>query len=125
MSEILEKLVFIKERHDEVGKQIIDPDIIGDMKRYIKLNKEYKDLEPIVKAYHDYLNISANIESSKEIISNETDADFVQMAKEELDELEQNLKILEEEVKIMLIPKDPEDAKSAVVDPSITIASGK
>lgn len=116
MSELLEKLVYIKERHDEVGKQIVDPEIISDMKRYIKLNKEFKDLEPIVSAYFEYKNVVENIETSKEIISTETDPDFVQMAKEELGELENRLAELEEEVKVLLIPKDPEDAKSAVVE---------
>jgi len=116
MSELLEKLSFIKERFDEVGKQIIDPEIIADMKRYIKLNKEFKDLEPIVKAYFEFRNIKENIESSKEIIADETDADFIQMAKDELSELEDRLAELEEEVKVLLIPKDPEDAKSAVVE---------
>lgn len=116
MSELLEKLVFIKERHDEVGKQIIDPDIIADMKRYIKLNKEYKDLEPIVEVYHNYRNVLENINSSKEIISTESDPDFVQMAKDELNELEGTVVELEEIVKVLLIPKDPEDAKSAVVE---------
>lgn len=116
MSELLQKLSFIKERYDEVGKQIIDPDIIADMKRYIKLNKEYKDLEPIVEAYFEYKNIKENITSSKEIISNETDADFIQMAKDELSELEDRITVLDEGVKVLLIPKDPEDAKSAVVE---------
>lgn len=116
MSELLEKLVYIKERHDEVGKQIIDPEIIADMKRYVKLNKEYKDLEPIVQAYFDYKNILENITSSKEIISTETDADFIQMAKDELNELEGKVSDLEEEIKVLLVPKDPEDGKSAVVE---------
>jgi peptide chain release factor 1 len=116
MSELLEKLVYIKERHDEVGKQIIDPEIIADMKRYVRLNKEYKDLEPIVSAYFEYKNILENIASSKEIIQSESDPDFVQMAKEELNELDSRVEELEEEIKVLLVPKDPEDGKSAVVE---------
>jgi peptide chain release factor 1 len=116
MSDLLEKLVYIKERHDEVGKLIIDPEIVSDMKRYIKLNKEFKDLEPIVEAYYDYKNTLENITSSKEIIHAETDPDFVQMAKDELAELEEKVEGLEEEIKMLLVPKDPEDEKSAVVE---------
>ena len=110
------KLQAIKERYVEVGKQIIDPDVISDMKRYVKLSKEYKDLEPIVKVYFEYKNVLDNIFSSKDIISNETDPDFVEMAKEELDELVEKKDKLEEEIKVLLVPKDPEDEKNAVVE---------
>ena len=105
MSELIEKLSYIKERYDEVGKQIIDPEIVSDMNRYIKLNKEYKDLSPIVSAYLNYKNVLENIKSSKEIINKETDPDFVQMAKEELNELEEQIETIEEEVKLLLILK--------------------
>ncbi|RLD27149.1 MAG: peptide chain release factor 1 [Bacteroidetes bacterium] len=116
MSELLIKLQAIKERYDEVGKQIIDPGIIADMKRYIKLSKEYKELEPIVQVYFDFKNVLDNIDSSKEIISSETDADFVEMAKEELAEFVQRRAALEDEIKVLLVPKDPEDEKNAVVE---------
>ena len=116
MNDLLIKLQAIKERYDEVGKQIIDPGIIADMKRYIKLSKEYKELEPIVQVYFEYKNILENISSSKEIISSETDADFIEMAKEELDELVVKKEKLEEKIKILLVPKDPEDEKNAVVE---------
>ena len=116
MSELIIKLQAIKERYDEVGKRIIDPDVIADMKQYIKLSKEYKELEPIVQVYYDYKNVLDNINSSKEIISNETDADFIEMAKDELDELVVKKERLEEEIKILLVPKDPEDEKNAVVE---------
>ena len=116
MSELIIKLQAIKERYDEVGKQIIDPDVITDMKRYIKLSKEYKDLEPIVQIYFDFKDVLDNINSSKDIISNETDADFIEMAKEELGELEEKRIRLEEDIKILLVPKDPEDEKNAVVE---------
>ena len=115
MNELLIKLQAIKERYDEVGKQIIDPNIIADMKQYIKLSKEYKDLEPIVQIYFDFKDVLDNIISTKEIISNETDTDFIDMAKEELAELEERRTNLEEEIKILLVPKDPEDEKNAVV----------
>lgn len=116
MNELLIKLQAIKERYDEVGKQIIDPNVIADMKQYIKLSKEYKDLEPIVLVYFDFKNVLDNISSSKDIIANETDADFVEMAKEELEEFVEKKAKLEEQIKILLVPKDPEDEKNAVVE---------
>jgi peptide chain release factor 1 len=116
MSELIIKLQAINERYEEVGKQIIDPDVIADMKRYIKLSKEYKDLGPIVQIYLDFKDVLDNISSSKEIISNESDTDFIEMAKEELGDLEEKRKKLEEDIKILLVPKDPEDEKNAVVE---------
>lgn len=116
MNELLIKLQAIKERYDEVGKQIIDPNVIADMKQYIKLSKEYKDLDPIVLVYFDFKNVLDNISSSKDIIANETDADFVEMAKEELEEFVEKKAKLEEQIKILLVPKDPEDEKNAVVE---------
>ena len=113
---MLDKLHAIKERWEEVGKMIVDPEVISDMKRYVKLNKEYKDLEVIVKAYEEYANVLENITSSKEILANEKDEDFREMAKAELDELGTRKTELEEEIKILMIPKEPEDAKNAVVE---------
>ena len=86
-SGLLSKLEFIKDRWEEVGKKITDPEIIADMKQYVKLNKEYKDLEPIVNAYNNYKLTLENIESSKEILETEKDEEFRDMAKLELDEL--------------------------------------
>ncbi len=116
MSNLINKLELIKERWEEVGKKIVDPEIIADMKQYVKLNKEYKDLEPIVKALEKYKNLTSNIETNQEIIKTESDPDFVEMAKEELSANEAELEELNEEIKVLLIPKDPEDAKNAVVE---------
>ena len=116
MSKYINKLEAIKERFEEVGTLIVDPDIIADMKRYVKLNKEYKDLEPIVKALEEYKSIISNIEGAKEIIANEKDPEFKEMAKMELDELTARNEELEEEIKVLLIPKDPEDSKNAMVE---------
>ena len=115
-SGLLSKLEFIKDRWEEVGKKITDPEIIADMKQYVKLNKEYKDLEPIVNAYNNYKLTLENIESSKEILETEKDEEFRDMAKLELDELGDKKDQLEEEIKYLLIPKDPADAKNAVVE---------
>ena len=116
MSKIVQRLELIKERWEEVGKKITDPEIISDMKQYVKLTKEYKDLEPVVHALEKLKDLNSNIESNRDIIKNETDADFVEMAKEELSDCEKQLNVLNEEIKILLIPKDPEDEKNVVVE---------
>jgi len=113
---LLEKLEAINNRFKEVSQLITDPAIIADMKRYIQLNKEYKDLEEIVEAYHEYKNVIDNIKSSKEILSNEKDEEFREMAKMELEELSERKEDLEEKIKIMLVPSDPQDGKNAIVE---------
>jgi peptide chain release factor 1 len=116
MSSLLEKLASIKDRWTEVSQLIVDPDIIADMNRYVKLNKEYSDLKIIVDAYDDYQNVLENVASSKEIISKETDEEFKEMAKAELSELQLRKAELEEEIKLLLIPKDPDDDKNVIVE---------
>ena len=113
---MLEKLEAIKNRWEEVGKLIVDPDIIADMKRYIKLTKEYKELESVVNAYRNYKDVIDNIDSAKEILANENDDEFREMAKLELYELTVKKDAVEEDIRLMLIPKDPEDAKNSVVE---------
>lgn len=112
----LPKLEAIKIRFEEVGKMITDPDIIADMPKYVKLNKEYKDKEEIVKAYEAYKNVLDNLESSNEMLGAETDPEFKEMAKLEIKDLEAQKDDWEEKIKWMLIPKDPEDDKNAIVE---------
>lgn len=116
MSNILQKLESIAVRFNEVGQQIVDPDIIADMDRYVKLTKEYKDLSEIVRVYKEYKNVVDNIATSKEMIDMEEDPEMKEMAKMELDELLPKRAEMEEEIKIMLIPKDPEDDKNVIVE---------
>lgn len=113
---MLEKLAAIKDRFEEVGQLIVQPDAMSDMKVYSKLNKEYKDLEKIVIVYDDYKNVLDNIESSKEILRTEKDEEFRDMAKMELDELNGRQTTLEEELKVLLIPKDPDDSKDVIME---------
>ncbi len=113
---ILDKLKGVQQRFNEVGELITQPDIISDMKRYVKLNKEYKDLEPVVEAYKKYANLLSNIKEAKDILSNEKDDEMRDMAKMELEELSGQVSPLEEEIKILLLPADPEDTKSAVME---------
>ncbi|MBZ9779194.1 peptide chain release factor 1 [Psychroflexus sp. CAK8W] len=113
---MLDKLNFIKQRFDEVSDLIIQPDIMSDQKRYINLSKEYKDLKAIMDEREVYIELKNNIEEAEEIISNESDSEMVDMAKLQYDEAKDELPKLEEKIRMMLIPKDPEDAKNAVVE---------
>lgn len=113
---LLNKLESIKVRREEVAKLITDPEIISDMKRYVVLNREYKDLEPLVNAHDEYASILSNITTNKDIIKNEKDEEFREMAKTELDELLVRKEEMEEEIKFLLIPKDPEDNKNAIME---------
>ena len=113
---IQSRLEGVKVRFDEVGQLITDPSVITDMPRYIKLNQEYKQLEPVIEAYDAYGNLLSNIESAKEMLAEEKDGELREMAKEELDLYQQQLAALEEDIKLLLLPKDPEDAKSAIVE---------
>ncbi|MGY0426634.1 MAG: peptide chain release factor 1 [Polaribacter sp.] len=113
---MLEKIRIVKQRFDEVSDLIIQPEIISDQKRYAQLMKEYKDLGDVVRKGEQYQLTTNNIEEAKEIISDGTDAEMVEMAKMQLDEATTKISKLEDEIKLMLIPKDPEDAKNAVVE---------
>jgi peptide chain release factor 1 len=113
---MLDKLKAIYDRWEEIGKQITDPEVMSDMKRYIKLSKDYKELQPIVDAYKVYKLVMDNITSSKEILAKEKDEEFREMAKAELDELTQKRDTMEEEIRIMLIPADPQDGKNAIME---------
>nr|WP_294858165.1 peptide chain release factor 1 [uncultured Fluviicola sp.] len=116
MQDLLSKLEAIHFRFVEVGKMITDPDIISDMDRYVKLNKEYRDLEEVDNAYKTYKNILDNLKSSKELLDVETDPEMREMAKMEINELEEQRPVVEEEIKVLLIPKDPEDDKNAIIE---------
>ena len=116
MSDLLSKLEAIHIRFVEVGKMITDPEIISNMDRFIKLNKEYRELESLDEVYKSYKNLLDNLKSSKELLEVETDPEMRDMAKMEIDELEQKRPEMEEEIKMMLIPKDPEDDKNAILE---------
>lgn len=114
--EILDKLEAIKNSWEELAEQMSDPESMKDMKNYVKLNKGYKDLEPIVKAYKEYKNLLESIENTKEILKTEKDPEFREMAREELSTLQEREETLEEEIRVLLIPKDPQDSKNAVME---------
>jgi peptide chain release factor 1 len=113
---MLDKLRDIYKRWEDIGIQLGDPNVAGDMTRYVKLNKDYRELEPIANAYKEYDLLLKNIANAKEILSNEKDAEFLELAKLELTEMEERKLQLEEEVRLMMIPKDPEDDKNATIE---------
>jgi peptide chain release factor 1 len=113
---ILERLEGVKSRFIEVGELLTKPDILSDMERYIKLNKEYKDLQPIIESYEKYKLTLSNITSTKELLGTEKDEEMREMAKIELESLNSLIPDMEEEIKLLLIPVDPEDDKNAVME---------
>ena len=113
---MLEKIQIVKQRFDEVNDLIIQPDIIADQKRYVQLNKEYKDLKKLVDKGLVYESLMSNVEEAQEIISDGSDAEMVEMAKMQMEEAKAQIPALEEEMRVLLIPKDPDDAKNVVME---------
>jgi peptide chain release factor 1 len=113
---MLDKLNAIKQRYDEVCDLIMQPEVIADSQRYVKLNREYKNMDQLVKARDRYIQFTNVIEEAKDILKNSKDTEMKEMAKMELEEAEPALTALEEEIRILLIPKDPEDDKNAIVE---------
>ena len=112
---LLDKLEALKMRFEEVGQLITDPEVIADQRRYVKLNKEYRELEDIVEKGKEYKNLLDNIETSRQMLKEEDD-ELKAMAREELEQLEDRQPKLEEEIKMLLLPGDPEDSKNAVLE---------
>ncbi len=113
---LLQRLEGLDARFEEIGTLITDPAVISDMKRYAKLSKEYKDLEELLNAANRYRRMLKGIDDAKEILETETDSDMRELAKEELDANTAALPQIEEEIKFLLIPQDPEDARNAVLE---------
>lgn len=113
---MLDQLEAIRERFNEVSQQIVQPEAVSDQKRFMKLSKEYKDLEKIVVQYQAYTQLLEEIENARQIIATEKDEDFRELAKAELDELLPRRETLEETLKEMLMPKDPNDSKNVILE---------
>ena len=113
---LLEKYETIKHRFEEVEQQITDPAIIADMKRYVKLNQEYKNLEKLVSVFKEFKNLVDTIESGKEILAEESDEELREMAREEMEKAEELIPQKEKEIKMLLVPADPEDSKNAILE---------
>lgn len=116
MNDLLQKLEEIYKRWLQISDDLTQPDVMSDMKRYIKLQKDYKDLECVVDAYKKYKNTIDNIANAKEVLQNEKDEDFRAMAKEELEQFNADKEQMEEDIRLLLLPKDPQDSKNAQVE---------
>ncbi len=112
---MIDKLEAIYERYRYLEEQLSDPEVVGDMKKFRKISKEYKGLEELVQAYHQYANLTGNISTAKDMLK-ESDPEMREMAEAELDLLEPELEELEEKIKVLLIPKDPEDEKDVIFE---------
>lgn len=113
---MIDKLNIVKQRFDEVADLIIQPDILSDQKKYIQINKEYKDLRLIMDKREEYMILTDRIQEANEIISDGSDEEMLEMAKLQLEEANESVVKLEEEIKLLLIPKDPEDSKDVVME---------
>ena len=115
-SSLLQRLDGLDARFEEIGTLITDPDVIADQKRYVKLTKEYKRLETLLAATHRYRKLLEDIEQARLVLDTETDEDLRAMARDEIDDIQAQLPKLEEEIKLLLIPEDPEDSKNVVLE---------
>jgi peptide chain release factor 1 len=111
-----DKLKFIEEKYDELSNTISDPEVIADQNRWRELMKEHSNLEPIVAKFKEYRDALTGIDDSREMLQVEDDKDFVDMIKAELSDLEEKKTVMEEELKIMLLPQDPNDEKNVIVE---------
>ena len=111
-----DKLKFIEEKFMDLSNTISDPEVIADQNKWRKLVKEHSDLEPIVIKFKEYKDVLQGIDDSKEMLSEENDKDFIDMIKTELTDLEEKKDSLEEDLKIMLLPQDPNDEKNVIVE---------
>ncbi len=114
--DITDKLEALKRRWEEIGEQLADPEVVDDIKRYVKLNKDYKDLEPIVMAFNEYKKLQADIEEARFLLDTERDEELRKFANGELESASKRIGEVEEELRLMMIPKDPQDSKNAIME---------
>ena len=113
---LLERVLSLQDKFQSLQDQLASPEVMSDMKKYVQLNKDYKQLEPIIKAGLEYKKTLNNLASAKDILVNEKDDDLREMAREEIAELEPKIPQMEDEIKLLLIPADPDDSKNAIVE---------
>ena len=113
---MIEKISGLQEKYDGLQKQLSDPEVISDMKKYVQLNKEYKELAPIIEAGKVYKKMMDDYDSAKDILANEKDEELREMAKEEIAGIEEKIPAMEENIKLLLIPADPQDGKNAILE---------
>ena len=115
-NQLLNRLEGLNARFEEVSTLITDPAVIADMRRFVKLNKEYKELGALMEARARYMQLIRQLDEAKELFATESDADMREMAREEIDQCETQLPALEEEIKLLLVPADPEDDKNVIME---------
>ncbi len=113
---LLEKVLGLQEKYISLQEQLSDPAVISDMKKYVQLNKEYKELAPIIKAGNEYRKLLEDYDAAKSILAEEKDEELREMAKEEMAEIEPKLPQMEQDIKLLLIPADPQDGKNAILE---------
>lgn len=113
---LLERVLSLQDKFQSLQDQLASPEVMSDMKKYVQLNKDYKQLEPIIKAGLEYKKTLDTLASAKDILVNEKDDDLREMAREEIAELEPKIPQMEDEIKLLLIPADPDDSKNAIVE---------
>ena len=111
---ILQRLDGLKLKYEELGQKLTDPEVIADVKQFVQLNKDYKELEPIIETSERFRTALANLAEAKDVLANDKDEEMREMAREEIAELEPAIVRMEEEIKLLLIPKDPQDSKNAI-----------
>ena len=115
-STLLEKVLSLQDKYKKLEEQLADPEVIADMKKFVQLNKDYKELQPIIAAGLEYKRLMDELSQSKDILMNERDEDLKDMAREEIAEIEPKIPDLEQNIKLLLIPADPDDSKNAMVE---------
>ena len=113
---LLEKVLSLQDKYQKLQEQLADPEVMSDMKKYVQLNKDYKELQPIIKAGLEYKGMLEEMATAKDILMNEKDEDLREMAREEIAEIEPKLPEMEQNIKLLLIPADPDDGKNAIVE---------
>ncbi|MBR0111305.1 MAG: peptide chain release factor 1 [Bacteroidales bacterium] len=113
---LLEKVLSLQDKFASLQEQLTSPEVMSDMKKYVQLNKDYKQLEPIIKTGLEYKRMLDNLASAKDVFMNEKDDELKEMAREEMTEIQEKLPKMEDDIKLMLIPADPDDAKNAMVE---------
>ena len=113
---ILQRLDGLKLKYEELGQKLTDPEVIADVKQFVQLNKDYKELEPIIETSERFRTALANLAEAKDVLANDKDEEMREMAREEIAELEPAIVRMEEEIKLLLIPKDPQDSKNAIME---------
>ena len=113
---MLDKVLSLQDKFQSLQDQLASPDVMSDMKKFVQLNKDYKELEPIIKAGKEYKKMLEDLASAKDILVNEKDDELREMAREEISEIEPRIPDMEQNIKLLLIPADPDDGKNAMIE---------